>query len=139
MAMRKDQKEFALTILRRFKTKDLPPKDFGWNYIANEVGVNRTTLYRNDSIRETYALVRTIVSKHKKEARGLNQERIEKGELEHKIDTLNETINDLEKQLNRERERLVYATLVARKKDIDPLEFLDKTPLSSAITMKFVS
>lgn len=137
MAMSKKQKNLALTILRRFKTKDLLPKDFGWNYIANEVGVNRTTLYRNEEIRETFALVKKIVAKHKKEARGLNQERIEKGELEHMIDTLKEKVTDLEKQLARERERLTYATLVARKRDIDPLEFLDKTPLSTAITKKF--
>jgi len=137
MAMSKKQKDLALTILRRFKTKDLLPKDFGWNYIANEVGVNRTTLYRNEEIRETFALVKKIVAKHKKEARGLNQERIEKGELEHMIDTLKEKVTDLEKQLARERERLTYATLVARKRDIDPLEFLDKTPLSTAITKKF--
>ncbi len=135
--MSKEQKDLALTILRRFKTKDLLPKDFGWNYIANEVSVNRTTLYRNEEIRENFALVKKIVAKHKKEARGLNQERIEKGELEHKIDILKEKVSSLEKQLARERERLTYATLAARKKGIDPLDFLDKTPLSSAITKKF--
>lgn len=137
MAMSKKQIELARTILRRFKNKDIPPENFGWNFIASEVGVNRTTLYRHQDIREDYALAKRLVAKHKKMERGLNIERIHKGELEHQIDTLKQKIASLEQQLARERERLAYATLVARKNDIDPFEFLDGSPLSVAIQKRF--
>ena len=135
--MSKEQIELAKTILRRFKNKDLPPNQFSWNYIASEVGVNRTTLYRHQDIKEDYALTKKLVAKHKKMERGLNIERIHKGELEYQIDTLKQKIVTLEQQLARERERLAYATLVARKNDIDPFEFLDNSPLSIAIQKRF--
>lgn len=137
MSMSKEQIELAKTILRRFKNKDLPPNQFSWNYIASEVGVNRTTLYRHQDIKEDYALTKKLVAKHKKMERGLNIERIHKGELEHQIDTLKQKNVTLEQQLARERERLAYATLVARKNNIDPFEFLDNSPLSIAIQKRF--
>lgn len=137
MAMSLEQIELAKTILRRFKNKDLPPDKFSWDFIASEVGVNRTTLYRHQDIKEDYALAKKLVAKHKKMERGLNSERIRKGELEHQIDTLKKTIETLEEQLARERERLAYAALVARRKGIDPLEFIDGSPLGIAVQKKY--
>lgn len=137
MAMTRKQIDLALTILRRFETKDLPYSEFGWKYIADAVGVNRTTLYRNDDINERYAVVKKLVSKYKKVARGFDQEIINKTELEIRVEKLQGEIDDLKRQLARERERLAYAQVVARKKDIDPLDFIDNTPLASAITKKF--
>lgn len=137
MAMSKEQLELAKTILRRFKNKDLPPDQFSWDYIASEVGAHRTTLYRHEDIKEDYALAKKLVAKHKKMERGLNSERIHKGELEHQIDTLKKAIADLENQLARERERLAYASLVARQKGIDPVAFLDESPLGIAVQNKY--
>lgn len=138
MAMSQEQIELAKTILRRFKNKDLPPDQFSWSFIASEVGVNRTTLYRHQDIKEDYALAKKLVAKHKKMERGLNSERIRKGELEHQIDTLKKTINDLQSQLDRERERLAYATLIARQKGIDPTAFIDESPLGIAVQKKYI-
>lgn len=137
MAMTQKQIDLALTILRRFETKDLPYSDFGWKYLTDAVGVNRTTLYRNDHINERYVVVKKLVAKYKKVARGFNQEIIDKTELEIRVEKLQAEIDDLKGQLARERERLAYAQLVARKKNIDPTEFMERTPLSSAITKKF--
>ena len=137
MAMTEEQKDKAHEILRRFKTNDLPPDNFTWDYIAEQVGVNRTTLYRNEDIKELYAQVKVIVRKHKAKARGLDHERIEEGRLEHEIQKLKDKVKGLEAELARERERIVYATHVAQNSDIDPLAFLDSHPLSPTVVKKY--
>ena len=45
------------------------------------------------------------------------------------IEVLKAQVQELTKQLNRERERLIYASMIARRKNIDPAEFLDESPV----------
>ncbi len=137
MAMTEEQKDKAREILRRFKTNDLPPDNFTWDYIAEQVGVNRTTLYRNEDIKELYAQVKVINKKHKAKARGLVHEHIAEGEKEREIEKLKDKIEQLEAKLARERERIMYATHVAQNSDIDPLAFWDSHPLSPTVVKKY--
>ena len=52
------------------------------------------------------------------------------------IKKLKEKVNILEGQLARERERLAYAAVVARRENIDPLMFEQSSPLLGAIGRK---
>ena len=137
MAMTEEQKDKAHEILRDFKRNDLPPDNFTWDYIAEQVGVARQTLYRNEEIKELYAQVKVIVKKHKAKARGLDHERIEEGRLEYEIQKLKDKVKRLEAELDRQGEQLAYATLVAQNSDTDPLTFIDSHPLSPTVVKKY--
>jgi len=50
-------------------------------------------------------------------------------ERDQQIEKLKAQVEELTSLLNRERERVLYASMIARRKNIDPAEFLDGTPL----------
>ncbi|NCG69453.1 hypothetical protein GWK93_00160, partial [Vibrio parahaemolyticus] len=49
------------------------------------------------------------------------------------IASLRREVEDLNKQLSKERERLAYAAVVARRNNIDPILFEKESPLLRAI------
>ena len=49
------------------------------------------------------------------------------------ITKLKRQVKELKEQLSRERERLAYAAMAARRKYIDPIRFEEESPLLVAI------
>ena len=120
----------AFSVLQQFERQLIDPSDFGWKYITDKSGVSKPTLWRNKEFEKEFQRIKGIVKSY---ARGEKQfvslKAARDRDRDHQIEMLKAQVQELTKQLNRERERLIYASMIARRKNIDPAEFLDDSPV----------
>lgn len=133
MTVKKEELDKAHSILRAFERKDIDHSEFSWKYITDRVKASRQSLWRNDDFIEEFNRVKLLMKSYAKRTRAFDHELIKKSHEEMMISKLKQEIENLKSQLNRERERLAYAQLVARQRGIDPLEFMDESPLSKGL------
>ncbi|WP_372383766.1 hypothetical protein AB8613_09600 [Vibrio sp. BS-M-Sm-2] len=136
MATTKEEFESAFKILSQFERQLIPAEEFGWEYITSRVKPSKPTLWRNQDFRDEFNRVKILVRAYKggKAIYDLNASKESAKDAE--INKLKRKIEDLEHQLSRERERLAYAAVVARRENIDPIKFEENSPLLGAIGRK---
>ncbi len=128
MATSDKQWNKAFNILSEFERQLISPELFKWDYFLEKLSVSKATLWRNQEFRDEFNKVRKLCDKYKK-GTDYSLEKSLDADKDIKIKRLEATIEELRQQLDRERERLAYATMIARQKDIDPNEFLENSPL----------
>jgi hypothetical protein len=129
------QEEFdkAFKILSHFERQIIPAEDFGWEYLTNRVKPSKPTLWRNREFRDEFNRVQKLVRAYKTGKANYNLKASKESVKDAEIVKLKRQVEDLKSQLSRERERLAYASTVARRSNIDPLLFEDESPLLGAI------
>lgn len=136
MATTKEEFESAFKILSQFERQLIPAEEFGWEYITSRVKPSKPTLWRNQDFRDEFNRVKLLVKAYKggKVIYDLNVSKESVKDAE--ISKLKRKVEELESQLSRERERLAYAAVVARRENIDPIKFEEDSPLLGAIGRK---
>ncbi|MDT4884948.1 hypothetical protein FQZ97_1211310 [compost metagenome] len=90
-------------------------------------------MWRNKEFEKEFQRIKEVVKSYARGEKHFDQEISLKAakdrEREHQIEALKAQVEELTKQLNRERERVLYASMIARRKNIDPAEFLDESPV----------
>lgn len=129
MATSKEKWDEVFQVLSEFERQTLDSSDFNWKFLVERTGVSKPTLWRNKEFRSEHERIGKLVQKYRE---GKAQYDLEKSQLSKKdqeIKDLKERIASLEKALDHERERLAYASLVARQNDLDPRKFCEESPL----------
>lgn len=125
--------EEAMALLQQFERQVIAPEYFNWSFITNQLGISKPTLWRNKAFEREFQRVKDIVRNYKSGAKSFDQlGALAKNHAhgkDEKIRRLKEQVEDLTRQLARERERLIYAALIARRRNIDPAEFMQNTPV----------
>lgn len=136
MTTTKEQFESAFKILSHFERQVIPAAEFSWGYITSRVKPSKTTLWRNREFRDEFERVKKLVRAYKygKADYDLNTSKESAKDLQ--IRQLKRKVQDLESLLSRERERLAYAAVVARRENIDPIKFDQDCPLLAALGRK---
>ncbi len=134
MAIKADELQKAYDILSRFERQLIEAKEFKWDYITDRVAASKVTLWRNKDFKAEYDRVQGLVKGYIHGEKEYSLERSQASQTEKQIKLLKDRIQQLEKELERERERLAYAAMIARQNNIDPMRFIDKSPLSAALT-----
>lgn len=123
----------AFSVLQQFERQLIDPSNFGWKYITDKSGVSKPTLWRNKEFEKEFQRIKEVVKSYARGEKQFDQETSLKAardrDRDHQIEVLKAQVQELTKQLNRERERLIYASMIARRKNIDPSEFLDESPV----------
>lgn len=133
MATTQEQWDDAFALLSKFERQLIQPSNFSWKYITDKIGVSKATLWRNKNFESEFQRVKELVKayalgeKHFDQVKSVSAAK--ERDKDRQIEELKAKVDDLSKQLSRERERLVFASLVARRKNIDPAEFLENSPL----------
>lgn len=137
MATTQEQWNKAFELLHKFERQLLEPSLFCWKYITEQAGVSKATLWRNKEFESEFQRVKEIVKDYAISGKKFDQEKTIKAAKERdkdrQIEELKAKLDELNRQLSRERERLVYASLIARRKNIDPAEFMDDSPLNRKV------
>lgn len=136
MATTKEQWDQAFSLLSMFERQLIAPKEFKWQYFIDQVGASKATLWRNDKFRDEFERIQALVRQYKNTEIGYSIERSQDSRKDQEIATLKERIKELEAERDRERERLAYAAMIARRHNIDPNEFTDRSPLLKANRLK---
>lgn len=136
MATTKEEFESAFKILSQFERQLIPAHEFGWEYITSRVKPSKATLWRNLEFRDEFVRVKKLVGAYKKGKAGYDLNASKESTKDAEINKLKRKIEELESQLSRERERLAYAAVVARRENIDPIKFEENSPLLGAIGRK---
>lgn len=136
MATSKEDFDQAFKILSQFERQLIQPEEFGWDYITDRVKPSKPTLWRNTDFRFEFERIKKLVKAYRsgKKRYDLNESKESVKDIE--IKKLKIKVANLESQLNRERERLAYAAVVARRNNIDPMKFERESPLLGAIGRK---
>lgn len=134
MAIKAEVLQKAYNILAHFERQLIEAKEFKWDYITDRAAASKVTLWRNKDFKAEYDRVQAIVKGYIHGEKEYSLERSQASQTEKQIKFLKDRIEQLEKELNRERERLAYATMVARQNNIDPMRFIDESPLSATLT-----
>jgi hypothetical protein len=130
MSIKKEELEKAYQILRAFERREIPPEHYSWNYILERVKASRATLWRNKEFKATFDRIKKVTKEYANKNKDFSHALIKQSHEESEKAQLKARIKELEAQLNRERERLVYAQMVARQHNIEPTLFMDKAPLN---------
>lgn len=136
MATSQEDFEKAFGILSHFERQLISEDEFGWEYITSRVKPSKPTLWRNTEFRDEFDRVKRLVKAYKKGKAVYDLEESKESLKDAEIKKLKEKVNVLEGQLARERERLAYAAVVARRENIDPIKFEEDSPLLGAIGRK---
>lgn len=132
MATTEEQWASAFSLLQQFERQLIEPSNFSWKYLTENTGVSKATLWRNSEFESEFQRVRAIVKAYSAGEVAFDQELSIKASLERdkdrQIETLKAKVDELNRQLSRERERLVYASLIARRRNLDPADFMDNSP-----------
>lgn len=133
MATKKDQWDHAFSVLDRFERQIFQASDLSWSFLVEQTGISKPTLWRNSEFKSEFQRVRELVRGYATGSESFDIVSSVHGSRERAKDLLivqlKEQINNLTSELNRERERLIYACMVARRRNIDPMEFMDLAPL----------
>lgn len=133
MTIPAEQWDKAFSILQQFERQLIDPSCFGWKFITETSGVSKPTLWRNKEFEKEFQRIKEVVKSYARGEKQFDQEVSLKAakdrDRDHQIDVLKAQVQELTRQLNRERERLIYASMIARRKNIDPAEFLDESPV----------
>lgn len=134
MTTNKDAWDKVFMLLQKFERQLIDPSLFGWKYITSSCGVSKATLWRNSAFRSEFQrvkdLVRTYRLGHKSYDTVASIKSSHAREKDDQISSLKAEVELLAKQLARERERLIYAVVIARRRNIDPREFMEDVPLT---------
>lgn len=136
MATTKEEFESAFKILSQFERQLIPADEFGWEYITSRVKPSKPTLWRNMDFRDEFNRVKQLVRAYKSNRTVYDLKVSKESFKDAEINRLKRKIEELEGQLSRERERLAYAAVVARRESIDPIKFEKDSPLLGAIGRK---
>lgn len=133
MSTTQEQWRQAFVLLNQFERQLIEPEQFCWTYFTTQVGVSKATLWRNRAFEQEFQRVRSLVKAYAQGKQVFDQatsiQAAKERDKDRQIETLKAQVAQLTLQLARERERLVYAALVARRKNIDPAEFIEQCPL----------
>lgn len=137
MATTQEQWDKAFGLLQKFERQLIEPAMFCWKYIIEQAGVSKATLWRNKEFESEFQRVKELVKAYAAGEKQFDQEKSIKAAKERdkdkQIEELKAKVDELSKQLSRERERLIYASLIARRKNIDPSEFIEDSPLTRKV------
>jgi hypothetical protein len=140
MAVSKSNWDKALRVLERFERHLIDPREFNWDYIVEVTGISKATLWRNEEFREEHQRVKNLVNGYINGVKEFDLEfSIQEAKLRERdkvIEELKEENAHLKRLLNIERERLAYAAILVRRRNIDPEEFMEKTPLTRKVGNK---
>lgn len=136
MATTKEEFESAFKILSQFERQLIPADEFGWDYITSRVKPSKPTLWRNREFRDEFERVKKLIRGYKGGKAIYDLNVLKESVKDAEINKLKRKIEELESQLSRERERLAYAAVVARRENIDPIKFEKNSPLLGAIGRK---
>ncbi|ELL0571683.1 hypothetical protein Q6U63_000970 [Vibrio fluvialis] len=136
MATTQEEFESAFKILSQFERQLIPAQEFGWEYITSRVKPSKPTLWRNREFRDEFVRVKKLVGAYKEGKAVYDLNASKESTKDAEINKLKRKIEELESQLSRERERLAYAAVVARRENIDPIKFEEESPLLGAIGRK---
>ncbi|WP_051221769.1 hypothetical protein [Neptunomonas japonica] len=132
MAVSKEQWNKAFDLLSQFERQILEPSSFKWDYFIEKVGASKPTMWRNKEFKSEFNRIQTLVKSYKNKGLVYSLERSKVSELESQIEKLKLRIKNVEDERDRARESLAYAAMVARRRNIDPEEFTEKSPLLKA-------
>ncbi len=120
-------------LLNHFERQMIEPTEFCWTYFTSQLGVSRVTLWRNKAFEQEFQRVKDLVKAYTQGKRTFDQisslKAAKERDKDQQIESLKAQVATLNQQLSRERERLVYAAMIARRKNIDPADFIDNSPL----------
>jgi multidrug efflux pump subunit AcrA (membrane-fusion protein) len=137
MATRAEQWDQAFALLDKFERQLIEPSAYRWAYITAQTGVSKPTLWRNQEFEREYQRVKILVKAYALGEKQFDQVQSIKAarerEKDQQIEDLKAAVIALNEQLSRERERLVYAALIARRRNIDPEDFLERCPLNRRV------
>lgn len=136
MAIKPEELKKAHDILREFEKKDIHHSEFGWDYITERVNASRTSLWRNNDFNDEFKRIKKLIKVYSKKQQAFDHGMLKKSHGDAKISKLNQEIEDLKAQLDRERERLAYAAVIFRQKGFDASEFMDSSPINPGIVEK---
>jgi len=132
MSTSKDQWKIAFDLLSKFERRLISPAEFKWQYFIDNVGASKPTLWRNKDFKIEFKRVQKLVKQYKTKNIEYSLERSKMSIKDQEIEKLKAKIEELKKERDRERERLAYAAMVARRHNIDPEQFNEKSPLLKA-------
>lgn len=131
MAVSDKEWEKAFDLLSKFERRLLDPDLFKWDYFTEELNRGKATLWRNKEFKQEFLRVKDLIKKYKNGA-DYSLEKSLESVKDSRIKELEQQVQELTNQLDRERERLAYASIIARRKNIDPNDFLEDSPLREA-------
>lgn len=139
MAVSKEQWDKAWKILGQFERQELDPKLFKWKYFEEQVGCSKSTLWRGgkeagygEGFYTEFERIQTLVKGYKNKGLEYSLKRSKVSTLEAEISKLKQKVKDLEDERDEAREALAYAAMIARRRNIDPEEFTERSPLLKA-------
>jgi uncharacterized protein YqgV (UPF0045/DUF77 family) len=137
MSTTQEQWDKSFAILHQFERQLIDPSEFCWKYITDQVGVSKATLWRNTEFESEYQRVKTLIKAYVRGDKQFDQvasiKAAKERDKDQQIERLKAKVDELNHQLSRERERLV---LIARRKNIDPAEFIENSPLNRKVGNK---
>jgi hypothetical protein len=136
VATSKEEFDKAFKILSQFERQLIPPENFGWKYITDRVEPSKPTLWRNSDFRFEFERIKNLAKAYKAGKKKYDLNESKESAKDGEIRKLKSKVANLESQLDRERERLAYAAVVARRSNIDPMKFEHESPLLGAIGRK---
>lgn len=131
MAVSDKEWEKAFDLLSKFERRLLDPDLFKWDYFTEELNRGKATLWRNKEFKQEFLRIKDLIKKYKNGA-DYSLEKSLESVKDSRIKELEQQVRELTNQLDRERERLVYASNMARRKGIDPNDFVEGSPLREA-------
>jgi len=132
----KEEFEKAFKILSQFERQLISPDEFGWEYITDRVQPSKPKLWRNIDFRFEFERIKNLVKVYRSGNKKYDLNASKESAKDVEIKKLKAKIDTLESQLSRERERLAYAAVIARRSNIDPNKFDQESPLLGAIGRK---
>jgi len=132
MAVSKDQWNEAFQLLSRFERKIIDPSLYSWDYLVEQTGISKPTLWRNSEFKSEHQRIKKLVDRYIKTNADYDLENSQLSKKDQEIKKLKERILELEQQLDHERERLAYAAMIARRNNIEPSKFEQESPLIKA-------
>jgi len=131
MAVSNKEWEKAFDLLSKFERRLLDPDLFKWDYFTEELNRGKATLWRNKEFKQEFLRVKDLIKKYKNGA-DYSLEKSVESVKDSRIKELEQQVQELTNLLDRERERVAYASIIARRKNIDPNDFLEDSPLREA-------
>jgi len=132
MATTKEQWEAAFNLLSQFERGLISPEEFNWQYFIDTVKASKPTLWRNEEFKFEFQRIQKLVKQYKTKNIEYSLERSKESLKDQEIEKLKDRVKELEDERDRERERLAYASMVARRNNVDPEQFNEQSPLIKA-------